>query len=136
MKVRLTLSKVSTFVFISYCVSSQVYGYTCEELRSNFQNGVEIHRSLEALQLELTSDNPCFKNLLGTLYARGDVLPKDGDRAYAIFYELSKLDYPPSELNLGIMLARKDAAYDVSTPGYLLGLFSRYYGNMEWWGLS
>lgn len=112
-------------------LGKSAYGYSCEELKQNFEKKEAIQESLADLNRNLSGTDLCYKNLSGMLYAKGEVVPKDLERAYEIFYALSDEGYPQAQLNLGILLARRDSGFDVSVYEYLLGIYAKYYGDLE-----
>jgi hypothetical protein len=127
----LTLSKC--FLACAFIlVHSLSFAVTCEELKSGKKDGNEISNYLGVLQLEVEKDDLCAKNVLGVILARGGKLPQDVDRAYAIFHSLAERNYPPSQLNLGILLTRQNTVFNPAIVDYLLGIFARYYVDKEW----
>lgn len=130
-KVMLILSKLF-FISIFLLINPVAFAVTCDELKSGKKDGNEISNYLGVLESEVEKDNICAKNVLGVTLAKGNRLPKDVDRAYAIFYTLAEKNYPPSQLNLGILLTRNSTVFNPAITDYLLGIFARYYGDKDW----
>src|SRR5438270_13424810 len=62
---------------------------TCARLRAAFDSGGDEKKSLEELSFQIAKGSLCAKNLLGVLYAKGGVINRDVDHAFAIFHDLS-----------------------------------------------
>lgn len=104
----------------------------CAQLRENLQNGRDVTDSVKQLSLAISRGSQCAKNTLGVLYAKGVVVALDKDHAYAIFYDLAQVNYPPAQLNLALLWAERREPFNVALPNHLLGLFATYFGDKEW----
>jgi TPR repeat protein len=62
---------------------------------------------IENLSKLVSNDDKCAKNLVGRMYSEGYYFPRDSERSYAIFYELSNAGYAPAQYNLAYVLAEK-----------------------------
>ncbi len=131
-KLILDKHKITSILLLLLAFNSVAYGSTCLELKNNFKNKIKVNESLTELQQMISAGDPCAKNTLGVLYAQGEIFSQDNDKSYAIFYDLSQKDYPPAQLNLAISLSKKSDVFDEVIPEYLLGLFAKYYGVMDW----
>lgn len=120
------------FAILASSFCSFAFSLSCDELRTGKSNGQALQNYSFILEQEIANDNLCAKNALGVALVKGDGFPQDGERAYAIFYSLAERNYPPSQLNLGIMLSRQQDDFNPAVLDYLLGVFARYYGSKEW----
>ncbi len=131
----LILNKYIFTIFASFFYSL-AFALSCDELRTGKSNGQAISNYSFILEREIANDNLCAKNALGVALVKGDGFPKDSERAYAIFYSLAERNYPPAQLNLGIMISRHQDDFNPAVLDYLLGIFSRYYGDKEWGSIA
>jgi hypothetical protein len=88
---------------------------------------------LERLKSESTSSKAeCIDNLIGIYHAIGRGTPKNFEIAYAIFTELANRNFPPSQLNLGIVVSEKSDHDPRRLMNYFLGLTLQYMISREW----
>jgi hypothetical protein len=114
------------------CVNSFANEKDCNDLRSRYLSPSLTQSALQELQSLVQADNSCAKNTLGIMYAQGMSVKKDFLRAYSIFYDMSQKDYPPSQLNLAIVLAGQDDHNPETLLNYLAGLTIKYMRSREW----
>jgi hypothetical protein len=81
---------------------------------------------IENLSKLVNSDDKCAKNLVGRMYSEGYYLPRDSERSYAIFYELSNSGYVPAQYNLAYVLTEKKDVNPEIVFVYLQGLIVTY----------
>lgn len=131
----MTLSRRSlalASLVLLFSVSAFASDGGCTKIKGMFEAGTASSQEVIKLQELVAKGSLCGKNLFGRLLATGRLGEVDLDRAYAIFYDLAQKEYPPSQLNLGILLSKKDDQFRPDVPMYLLGIFASYYGNKEW----
>jgi hypothetical protein len=95
-----------------------------EKLAKPIENEADRQFNLTQLDVEIKSDSNCAKNLLGRLSYEGTNVPKDTDRAYAIFYDLSKANYPPAQYNFAYTLSQKGDVEPQVVIDYLKGVIA------------
>ncbi len=100
----------------------------CVAFREKVINSKKSKEILDELFLKIDEDDFCAKNILGILHAKGLHVEKDFERSYAIFHNLSEKNYPPSQLNLALLLAKKEGHSSETLINLLIGIIVKYTG--------
>lgn len=95
-----------------------------ETLSKPIENEADRQFNLTQLDMEIKSGSNCAKNLLGRLSFEGTNVPKDSEKAYAIFYDLSKANYPPAQYNFAYALSQKEGVEPQVVIDYLKGVIA------------
>lgn len=126
----------SIFCFIILCPSVNCNAaINCKELHSKIFNsaGSPLDYSLlQELSKQSTNGDLCAKNILGRIFAKGIGVNADWERAYSIFTEAAEAGYPPSQLNLAILISEK-TDYDLNMLlSYITGIIYTYSTSVEY----
>ncbi len=109
----------------------------CVAFRTKVINSKKSKEILDELFLKIDEDDFCAKNILGILHAKGLHVEKDFEKSYAIFHNLSEKNYPPSQLNLALLLAKKEDHSSEALINLLIGIIVKYtdteYESCGWW---
>jgi hypothetical protein len=109
----------------------------CVAFRTKVINSKKSKEILDELFLKIDEDDFCAKNILGILHAKGLHVEKDFEKSYAIFHNLSEKNYPPSQLNLALLLAKKEGHSSETLINLLIGIIVKYtdteYEDCGWW---
>ena len=109
----------------------------CVAFREKVINSKKSKEILDELFSKIDEDDFCAKNILGILHAKGLHVEKDFERSYAIFHNLSEKNYPPSQLNLALLLAKKEGHSSETLINLLIGIIVKYtdteYESCGWW---
>jgi hypothetical protein len=134
MKIRLQFFLSALAVFASYGVA-HASEENCEVLKSFFSEtrpkDTQFTNAIKNLDLLIQKNDYCAKNLLGRVYYEGLNFTKDDSKAYAIFFDLSERNYPPTLFNLAFLLSKQKAADPEVTLTLLQGLVVNYTGHSE-----
>lgn len=95
-----------------------------ERLSKPIENESDRKFNLTQLDIEIKSGSSCAKNLLGRLSYEGTNVPKDADKAYAIFYELSKENYSPAQYNFAFTLSQNREVEPQVVLDYIKGVIA------------
>ena len=98
----------------------------CVAFREKVINSKKSKEILDELFSKIDEDDFCAKNILGILHAKGLHVEKDFERSYAIFHNLSEKNYPPSQLNLALLLAKKEGHSSETLINLLIGIIVKY----------
>ena len=98
----------------------------CVAFRTKVINSKKSKEILDELFLKIDEDDFCAKNILGILHAKGLHVEKDFEKSYAIFHNLSEKNYPPSQLNLALLLAKKEGHSSETLINLLIGIIVKY----------
>lgn len=93
---------------------------------------VDKTQFLDNLRRLVAADDHCAKNLLGRLTYQGKILPKDIEKAYAIFFDLANKSYPPAMYNLAYFYIEQKTLPPEGILDLLKGIMARFAADPEW----
>lgn len=96
----------------------------------------EKSRFIEDLRRLVSADNLCSKNLFGRLTYQGKFLPKDIERAYAVFLDVANKGYPPAMYNLAYFYIEQKTLPPEGVLDLLKGMMVRFAGDPKWGTIS